>query len=491
MCRYSECQEFRPLATKEIGVADAKLISALKSLPADYWDFKNEDVHEYTHGIHNYPAMMVCPISRNIIRIVKEIMPVESLLDPFAGSGTVLVEGMLAGIQNVCGNDMNPLAVLLCKVKTTPLDVDELKREADNLTERIKNRYYDCQLQVDGVDDVIQNAYKLDLTAKQGWGEGAPDYLRKYVGDNYLDIEVPDFRNIGYWFKPRAILLLSLIKTEILKVHNEDIRDFIFVAFSETIRFVSNRRNGEFKMFRMPPAKVEAFKPEVIGTFTNILQRNIGKMNDFVKRYEMTFPKSKVTVYRGDSCTLMDIPDDSVDLVITSPPYGDSRTTVAYGEYSRLSLQWLNLDNLSEKEIMGIDRSLMGGTKHTDWFESDIKSDTLKKSLSVIRDIDFKRAGDVYSFYCDLDKSISTISQKTREAGYQFWVVGNRTVKGEILRTDVIIAELATQYDMEYVYTIDRNIVNKTMPSLNSPTNEVGQKSSTMTNERIVVLRKK
>lgn len=39
---------------------DRKLISALSSLPDDYWDFKDDDVREYTHGIHNYPAMMVC-----------------------------------------------------------------------------------------------------------------------------------------------------------------------------------------------------------------------------------------------------------------------------------------------------------------------------------------------------------------------------------------------------------------------------------------------
>ena len=83
------------------------------------------------------------------------------------------------------------------------------------------------------------------------------------------------------------------------------------------------------------------------------------------------------------------------------------------------------------------------------------------------------------------------MAQKTVSGGYQFWVVGNRTVKGETLSTDVIIAEIAEHYGMEYVYTIQRNIVNKVMPSLNSPTNETGKKSTTMTNEHILVLRKK
>lgn len=76
---------------------DKQLIATLNKLPIDYWDFREDDTKEYTHGLHNYPAMMVCPISRNIIRLMKEIQPVHALLDPFAGSGTVLVEGMVNG----------------------------------------------------------------------------------------------------------------------------------------------------------------------------------------------------------------------------------------------------------------------------------------------------------------------------------------------------------------------------------------------------------
>ena len=61
----------------------------------------------------------------------------------------------------------------------------------------------------------------------------------------------------------------------------------------------------------------------------------------------------------------------------------------------------------------------------------------------------------------------------------------------DVLETDVIITEIADSYGLEHVYTIDRNIINKVMPSLNSPTNESGVKAETMTNEHIVVLRKR
>ena len=470
---------------------DNRLTSLLQQLPKDFWDFKDDDTREYTHGLHSYPAMMVCPISRNIIKTMEGLMTISSLLDPFSGSGTVLVEGMLAGIPNILGSDINPLARFLTKVKTTPLDVSILQFYASNLLNSVQDRYERYKLQIDSVDDVLVNAYGLDLTAKKEWGDSAAHYLEEYCEKNKVDIHIPSFKNIGYWFKPRVILLLQIIKDEISRIEDKNIRDFIFVAFSESIRLVSNRRNGEFKMFRMEPSKVEKFAPNVIGEFSTILRRNIEKMNSFAEACADSDTRSNVTILQNDATVLQDIPNESVDLVITSPPYGDSRTTVAYGEYSRLSLQWLGIESLSEKEIMGIDKSLMGGTKFRNGFEYTIASQTLRESLFRIKNENLERAGDVYSFYNDLEKSIKSISEKTRVGGYHFWVVGNRTVKGELLKTDVIISEIANNYGLEHIYTIDRNIINKVMPSLNSPTNESGVKAGTMTNEHIVVLRKR
>ena len=469
---------------------DQRLISALNSLPKDFWDFKNNDVREYTHGIHNYPAMMVCPISRNIIKLVKEVHPIDTIFDPFTGSGTVLVESMLAGVKNIYGNDINPLALYLSKVKTTRLDITLLQREAQNLYNRIDDVYSQFALKINNADEIMRCDYKLDLTAQNGWGAKAPEYLLKYTQENCIDIDVPNFKNIGYWFKPRVILLLSLIKKEISIIEDKNIREFIFVAFSEMIRFVSNRRNGEFKMFRMPPNKVDLFEPNVIKEFTAILNRNIEKMNSFDEACADIGVNASISIFKNNATTLEDVPNDSVDLVITSPPYGDSRTTVAYGEYSRLSLQWLDLFGLSEKDIMSIDKTLMGGNKYRNGFEFTISSSTLRVSLERIKDVDLERAGDVYSFYLDLSRSIAAISNKTKTGGYQFWVVGNRTVKGELLLTDKIISEIAEQYGLQHVHTVDRNIINKVMPSLNSPTNESGVKSSTMSNEHIVILRK-
>ncbi len=179
---------------------DMQLIEVLQKLPANYWDFKEEDTKTYTHGLHNYPAMMVSPISRNIIKIVRNIQPVKSIFDPFAGSGTVLVEGMLSGMDIVAGNDINPFALLLCKVKTTRLDYPKLKRSCELLLENVHNRLCANKEALEKVDTYISETLGLDISAKKGWAENAPSLLLEFCDINKLGIQIPDFKNIGNWF---------------------------------------------------------------------------------------------------------------------------------------------------------------------------------------------------------------------------------------------------------------------------------------------------
>ena len=474
----------------ENSITDDVIINKIKNLPKNYWDFKNEDTQELTHGLHSYPAMMIYPISRNIIKIMKKIMPIDTILDPFAGSGTVLVEGVLAGIENIYGNDLNPLSQLLSSVKTKPLNAESLNENYEKLLDDIDSIYLKYVDIIKHINDYFSNSLKIDLTAKDGWGNNAFEYLTNFYKAKNIDLCVPNFKNIGYWFKPSVIMELQIIKNAIKDIKDMDIQKFFWVAFSETIRLVSNKRNGEFKMFRMEIKKVALFNPDVRKEFYKILQRNLNKMQMYNEVcYNLnTVPNIKILL--GNSASLKNISDESVDIVITSPPYGDSRTTVAYGEYSRLSLQWLDLYELTDKDIMRIDKKLMGGEKYRNGFENKLKSETLRNSLNKIKNIDIERSGDVFSFYKDLDEVIEEVSKKTKLNGYQFWVVGNRTVKNENLKTNIIIRELAEQYGMKHIYTINRNISNKVMPSKNSPSNKVGDKVATMVNEYIVILRK-
>lgn len=476
-----------PKHTKE----DRLLIQWLKELPENFWDFKNEDTTAFTHGLHTYPATMIYPISRNIISKVKEIYPINSLLDPFSGSGTVPVEGVLAGIPNIYATDMNPLAILLTEVKSNALYPKKLSQDFKVLQESINSSYKYHNEILDTIDDFILSQ-NLDITDKKTWGGNAPGYIKQFLQQKRSTINVPNFKNIGYWFKPKILLELSLISQEIQKVNNIKFKKFYIVAFSELLRLVSNRRNGEFKMYRMPTEKIKTFKPNVLDTFYSILLKNIKKMEEFYTETKTLAP-SNIHIKLDNAKELVSIPDNSIDLLITSPPYGDSRTTVAYGQFSRLTLQWNDfLENKDDinNESMKLDNKLMGGIKYRNGYAYELSSPTLKTALNNIVSKDLERSGDVFSFYKDLDMCLEATSKKSKKGTYQFWVVGNRTVKEVYLETDKILAELAQAHNLQYITTFTRNIHNKVMPSKNSPSNKTGATVSTMLNEYIVILKK-
>ena len=467
---------------------DLQLKKDFENLPADFWDFKDATTRDLTHGLHYYPATMVYPISQNILKIVRKYIQIDTLMDPFMGSGTVLVEGILDKIPHIYGADLNPLAVLMSKVKTTILNQEQLS-EIINFKFRLKMIESKSNEVANDFDNYIRNTLSLDITSKNGWGNNADKYIEEYFKNRNKTFHFQTFYNLGFWFTPRVIILLQTIKNQINQIKDLQVKNFILLVFSETVRTVSNTRNGEFKLFRMKAEKVAAFMPDVFDEFYKVLDRNLSKMKDFIIACHSFTPSINISL--DDTRTLNSVPDNSVDLVITSPPYGDSRTTVAYGQFSRLSLQWLDLDNTTQQEIANIDNNLLGGKPYiykNQW--ELLQSPTLVATLEKIAQKDISRANDVFSFYIDLDKCLYSITKKMKTNSYQFWVVGNRTVKLEKILTDRIIEEMSVKYGLTHVLSFNRKIINKVMPSENSPTNEVGARVKTMTAETVVVLKK-
>jgi hypothetical protein len=169
-------------------------------------------------------------------------------------------------------------------------------------------------------------------------------------------------------------------------------------------------------------------------------------------------------------------------MVITSPPYGDSRTTVAYGQFSRWSNEWFGFENAKT-----LDKELMGGGKCR---EVKFISKELSDTLSQIKSLDEKRYWEVVSFLNDYSHSIQNVSNTLRIGGRVCYVVGDRRVKGIQIPLDYFTAEMFEQCGFAHINTIVREIPSKRMPSLTSPTNKVGNHVQTMSHEYIVILEK-
>ena len=173
----------------------------------------------------------------------------------------------------------------------------------------------------------------------------------------------------------------------------------------------------------------------------------------------------------------------SVDLVVTSPPYGDSHTTVAYGQFSRLSSQWLGYEGAAR-----VDNMLMGGSA-SDGHER-FGFDKLNGVIGEIAALDDRRARAVEGFFTDYRASIRNVATAVRDGGHVCYVVGNRTVKGHEVPTAETTAAFFEAEGFELVELCTRNIPNKRMPSANSPSNIPGEVGKTMLAEHIVICRK-
>lgn len=413
----------------------------LWEVEAPTWDFCGADTKELSHCFHNYPAMMIPQVARRLIQNYGPPSRTGILLDPFCGSGTSLVEAKVYGL-NAYGIDINPLARLLARVKTTPLSVSELRH---------------------GLKVILQ-AYN---TQKEE-----------------VSVSVPNFFNIEYWFSEQTILQLQILADAIGHLEGEKLRDFFLVPFSETVREASYTRNSEFKLYRIPKERLSEHKANVKNIFSDKAQRNIQGMRDF-NRVQKT--KCWTRVLDEDTRTQTSIPQASVDLVVTSPPYGDSKTTVAYGQFSRLSLQWLGYDRQASSSI---DKLALGG-RVTKWHRADKLSETLEQTLEKVAQSSERRADEVLSFYIDFDRCLVEIARVVKPGGYICMVVGNRTVTGQKIPTDKIFIEMCSRHEMTHVKTFYRNIPNKRMPSRNSPSNVAGETSPTILKESIIIFKKR
>ena len=402
----------------------------------ELWDFRESNTKEYTHCFHTYPAMMIPQIAR---KLLKEYGSESGwLLDPYCGTGTSLVEASLFGMHSV-GCDINPLVRLIAAAKSTPICVSTL----DQTLNRLNDHLFQIEFQKDKVPD-------------------AP---------------IPNILNLAYWFSEESIRYLAYLRAWINKVEDEAVRNFILVAFSETVREVSYTRNGEFKLYRMPAEKLEGFKPDIFGIFSKKLSRNrLGLVAFLEKRKNVEVSVSKANTVQGE--LPMPRPLGGYDIVITSPPYGDSQTTVAYGQYSRLAAEWIGLPNARK-----IDKLAMGG-QHS---KEILKDSPISPAIDKIRLVDEKRASEVSAFYIDLGSSINSIAQVLSPRATICYVVGNRQVKGVMLPTDEFVVDAFQQYGFTHKTTIVRNIPNKRMPKKNSPSNVAGETSKTMHEESIVI----
>lgn len=245
------------------------------------WDFKEFQTQYLSHRFHSYPARFIPQIPKTFIKLFTNENDI--VIDPFCGCGTTIVEAFLNG-RNSIGNDFNPLACLITKIKAQLISEGDLNLLGKKLME-IK-RYVDSD-------------------------HRRPEYFRK----------LPK-RNISNLFNRDMINELCLIKEGLDELKDkQEIYDLGLVALSAMIWSIIESENG-----------VDIFA-NFYKKISNIMD-TIREMRNIVKK------QPKVKVLHGDA-RFLDIDSNISNLIVTSPPYVNA---LDYYRVHMYNMLWLGMD---------------------------------------------------------------------------------------------------------------------------------------------------
>ena len=400
----------------------------------EFWDFKE---FKESSVPFKYPAMMVAPMQYSILKeIVNNDPTIRNILDPFVGSGTVLEAGRSFHLD-LLGIDINPLAILLTKVRVIGIDKSLIYKSFQRL--------------------------KVNIALFRG------------------NIKPFHFERIDKWFREDIIYDLTILRKAIQQEKDKRNREFYWICFSDTVRKFSNSRPTTFKLHSKTKDTIENMDNSCIEYF---LERTL----DFIPVLSRKPYDSRFQVVSGDSRDeLIKLQSNSVDIVYTSPPYGDNQTTVTYGQFSVLPLNWIDPQDLVFKnedflkKVSGIDRKSLGG---------DINHhEKLEFYSDLLVNISPEKQKKVIAFFNDYSEVFKEMVRVLKPGKRLVLTLGNRRVDNTIINFDIFNDRIATQLGLELESELSRNIQWKRTPSRVSNVKNVGAVES-MKKEFIKVYRK-
>lgn len=272
---------------------------SITKIPKKTFKFIKFDLNSYknknylTHNFHSYPAKFVPQIPEIVIEKLSK--PGDIILDPFCGSGTTLVEAKLLG-RNSVGFDINPIAILITKSKTTILNELQFAKVRKNVIK-------------------IQKTFNSHSTNKS----------KKY--------EIPHILNVDLWFQKNVQTELAIIKKIIELEKDMNVRDFMLTAFSAIITSVSNQISDT----KYASTNKNIKDGQTVKKFTQKIDNMIERLREFSYQTKNT----DAIVHNCSVVSIKPIKKESIDLIITSPPYAN---TYDYYLYHRHRMEWLGYD---------------------------------------------------------------------------------------------------------------------------------------------------
>jgi hypothetical protein len=424
-----------------------------EELANSQWDYHQQSYRYGLHGLIKYPAMMVPQMQGDLLDAALRANPaIVDVLDPFVGAGTTLVESLTRDL-NFTGIDINPLAILACRAKGGPLHGQAYAKKVDALLQSVSR-------------------------------------------DRGKSIDV-DFQERRKWFSTSASIQLSRIRRAICKECSPWARRLMWLAFAETVRAVSNSRAATYKL-HIRSSEELADIPHAIDLFHETIFDSVSRVSWHQEELRNRGLLRRGRIARSIKTFCGDVTDFAqrrpafADLIITSPPYGDNKSTVPYGQFSYLQLRWIpetelplgvavfqNAYSIDGRSLGG---SLRGSLEHME--RLSILSPSAKSFIDKLaplcrRDLMSK----TLAFLRDYERSLASASNLLRPGGYAIWTLGDRAVGGVRLPLGDITTELLKNSGIHVQGYVQRAIPQKRTPQRNS-------QGSTIDRERVLITRK-
>lgn len=357
-------------------------------------------------SIHPFPARMAPEIALASLNTLPEGSLV---LDPMVGSGTVLRQAAALGHRGV-GFDLDPLAVLISRVGTTALD-----------------------------EEVFADVNSKVLKRIQALGDDSPTL--SWIDD---DPEAQAF--IKFWFAASQERALRRVALALWECSSTDVTstelaaiDAMRLALSRII--ITKERGASLArdVSHSRPHKVAETNDYDVGVEYAKSIRILGK------RLGQLSLNASVTVARGDARQLSDIASQSVDRVMTSPPYLNA---IDYMRGHRLSLIWLGYDLAHLRNIrsnsIGSERRADNGDKPPTYL-------LVRESLGPLEDLPNRIVATVDRYVCDLIAMVTEIARVLKSSGEVTFVVGDSCVRGTFIKNSFAVAAAAKASGMALV----------------------------------------
>lgn len=401
----------------------------------DNISYKSYKKRSDIHGTVLYPAVMVAPVQNKILNSIIADNNIESVFDPFYGSGTTLYETMkISPSIQLVGCDINPLANLITKVKLQGIDFDTFNSDAEKLNEQIEH----------------------------------PKEIYPY-----------EFPNIEKWFRSDIAESIRIVRSAIIQVNNTKNRLFFWYMLCDVIRKYSNTRSSTYKLHSKDDMTILKMENNLIKDYIASITKNteffLNSSNNYI-------------LYKCDTLNKIKVFNNNIfDISITSPPYGDNATTVPYGQFSMLALYTIPKNDL---ELEGweldnysiIDKKSMGGPKDKITF-SDFEKTLINPYLKQISQAKQRK---VLNFFNDYFIFLNELCRVTNK--YIALTLGNRTVDGiKINLTEI------TKIFLEYNHFVNVEFATREIPTKRIPnkTSKVNKIPVSSINEEYFIIHKR